>query len=321
MSFRLATWNVAWMNALFDDAGRMLADDGPSGRHGVSRGAQLAGVVAVLRAIDPDALLVVEAPDTGGRRSTVTALERLAAAAGLRAHRALTGFPSGTEQEIALMWDPRVCGARHDPGGSAAWPAFDRSLPGPEGPVVHSKPPLEVTLALPGRTLRLVGVHAKSKNPHGADDAAEAARIARANRIKQLAQCRWIRGRVDERLAAGDSVVVLGDLNDGPGLDAFEAEFGQSGVEVVLGRGPGALFDPHAQAARGAGPGPTSGRFWNAAEGRWFEAMLDFIMVSRDLRAGAVWRIWHPSATPGAAPLREALLAASDHFPVTLDLG
>ncbi|MFN3642150.1 MAG: hypothetical protein ACK4TB_04405 [Gemmobacter sp.] len=41
---RLATWNVAWMNALFDDDGRLREDDGPSGRHGVTRADQLAAI-------------------------------------------------------------------------------------------------------------------------------------------------------------------------------------------------------------------------------------------------------------------------------------
>jgi hypothetical protein len=324
MPIRLMTWNIAWMNALFDDRGRMQADNRPSARHGLTRAAQLSGITQVLTALDPDGLMVIEAPDQNDRRSTVRALETLAAHAGLRANRAVAGFASGTEQEIAFLYDPRRVTARHDPGGSADWPRFDGTLAGPDGPMMHSKPPLEVTLGLPGRSVRLIGVHAKSKNPHGARDADEARRIARANRIKQLAQCRWIRGRVDERLARGDSVIVLGDLNDGPGLDDFEAEFGQSGVEIVLGRPPSALTDPHARMAlaRRLAAAPTTSRFWLAPEGRYFEALLDFIMISADLCALAPqWRIWHPFNTPEALPLRESLLAASDHFPVTLDIG
>ena len=55
------------------------------------------------------------------------------------------------------------------------------------------------------------------------------------NRRKQLAQCVWLRRRVDGHLAAGDSLIVMGDFNDGPGLDEFEKLFGHSGVEIVLG--------------------------------------------------------------------------------------
>ena len=53
-------------------------------------------------------------------------------------------------------------------------------------------------------------------------------------------------------------------------------------------------------------------------------ALLDYVMVSPDLRDKAKgWRIWHPYDDPeivGDPELSAALLAASDHFPVTLDI-
>jgi endonuclease/exonuclease/phosphatase family metal-dependent hydrolase len=68
---------------------------------------------------------------------------------------------------------------------------------------------------------------------------------------------------------------------------------------------------------------PTTARFYIAPQKRFFEALLDFIMVSPDLAARQPdWRIWHPFNDPGVAAvpdLREALLQASDHFPVTVD--
>ncbi len=74
----------------------------------------------------------------------------------------------------------------------------------------------------------------------------------------------------------------------------------------------------------GAALQPTSARFWLQPRERYFEALLDFIMVSPDLAAAAPrWRIWHPLNDPGCLKvpeLRAALLAASDHFPVSLDL-
>ena len=120
----------------------------------------------------------------------------------------------------------------------------------------------------------------------------------------------------------------LGDLNDGPGLDEYERLFGRSGVEVVLGEaGPPELrlFDPHAHMAvtQRVGVAPATARFYIAPQERYFDALLDFIMLSPDLCAHAPrWRIWHPHDDPQLAdtPLAAALLAASDHFPVTLDL-
>jgi hypothetical protein len=69
---------------------------------------------------------------------------------------------------------------------------------------------------------------------------------------------------------------------------------------------------------------PTTSRFFIRPEKRYMQALLDYIMVSEDLRAlGPQWRIWHPLDDPDCwadAELRDALVTASDHFPVTIDL-
>ena len=180
-----------------------------------------------------------------------------------------------------------------------------------------------------GKVLRLIGVHAKSKAPHGAHSTAERTRVSIENRRKQLVECIWLRQRVVAHLKAHDPLIVLGDFNDGPGIDEYEKLFGQSGVEVVLGTdGPAELrlTDPHAEMAlsRPLGASPTSARFYLAPQKRYFEALIDFIMVSPDLaRQTPKWRIWHPLNDPEVLKhpdLAHGLLTASDHFPVTLDL-
>jgi hypothetical protein len=335
---RLATYNVAWFNALFDDHGRMLADTGASSRYQVTRGEQLAALGRVFQALDADGVMVIEAPDTNGKRQTVRALEGFARACGLRARQAVIGFPSETEQEIAFLYDPDRLTVRHDPKGAPLGPGtprfdgtfrYDLDADAVHETIRFSKPPLELAVTAGGRMLRLIGVHAKSKNPHGATNRAAEIRISIENRRKQLAQCLWLRQRVEDHLDRGDSLVVLGDFNDGPGIDEFEKLFGHSGVEIVLGTTPDParqLTDPHAAMALQSRVGfaPTTARFYLAPQKRYFEALLDFIMVSPDLAARAPdWRIWHPFNDPAIAAtpdLRAALLAASDHFPVTLDL-
>jgi hypothetical protein len=340
---RLATYNVEWFNALFDNHGRLYEDHKPSARYKLSRGQQLGALGIVFTALDADGIVIIEAPDTNGKRSTVKALETFARAYGLRARKAMIGFPSETEQEIAFLYDPDRLTARHDPLGPTATspepsgaPRFDTSFhydldaDNLFETIRFSKPPLELALTTArGATLRLIGVHAKSKNPYGAIGREAQIRLSIENRRKQLAQCLWIRQRVEEHLTRGDSLVVLGDFNDGPGLDEFEKLFGHSGVEIVLGTSPDPalqLADPHASMALQSRVGvqPTTARFYLAPQKRYFEALLDFIMVSPDLAARRPdWRIWHPFNDPGvtAIPeLREALLQASDHFPVTIDL-
>ncbi len=338
---RLATWNVEWFTALFDDAGRLLMDDEPSGRAGVTRTERAAALGIVFAALDADGIMVIEAPDGHRRRDGAQALETFAAAFGIRARKALLGFVNETQQEIAFLHDPDAMTAVHDPRGEAApsrgaegAPRFDGALridldiDATPDIVRWSKPPLELAVRTAGGfAFRMIGVHTKSKAPHGARSPDAIMRRAIENRRKQLAQSVWLRRRVDEHLAAGEPLVVLGDFNDGPGLDEYEALFGRSSLEIVIG-GEGAvqLHDPAARRAM-AGPStaaPTSARFWIPDEGRWMETLVDYVMVSPDLMArGPRWRIWHPFDDPGCyrvPELREALLAASDHFPVTLDI-
>lgn len=340
---RLATYNVEWFNNLFDDHGRLLDDNGSSARYQVTRGEQLAALGIVFTALDADGILIIEAPDTNGKRSTVKALERFAATMGLRARKALIGYPSETEQEIAFLYDPDRLTVRHDPQGTPATshgsteaPRFDTTFrydldaDNISETIRFSKPPLELAITTAqGRELRVIGVHAKSKNPYGAVGREAQIRLSIENRRKQLAQCLWLRQRVEDHLRAGESLVVLGDFNDGPGIDEFEKLFGHSGVEIVLGTTPDPalhLTDPHAAMALQSrvGLAPTTARFYLAPQKRFFEALLDFVMVSPDLAArNPDWRIWHPFNDPAvmAVPeLREALLQASDHFPVTVDL-
>jgi hypothetical protein len=154
-------------------------------------------------------------------------------------------------------------------------------------------------------------------------------RISIENRRKQLAQCIWLRQRVDEHLARGDKPGGAGRFQRRPGLDEFEKLFGRSGVEIVLGTGdvdPAMrLYDPHAHGAAVEGrphahdrpllPRPAEMLFRGAARfhhglagsGRPAAGLADLASLQRPL----------VMAVP---ELREALLQASDHFPVTLDI-
>ncbi|MBV2360489.1 endonuclease [Thalassococcus sp. CAU 1522] len=330
---RIVTYNVEWFDELFDDRGQLIGGNSWSARHNVTRGDQTEALGIVFTALDADAVMVIEAPDTDRKRSTTAALTTFAETFGLRASEVVTGYVNDTKQEIALLFDPATLTARHDPRASETAPRFDGEfridldIDATEDRVVFSKPPLELAVeTASGKALRLIGAHLKSKAPHGARSRDEIMRLSIANRRKQLAQAIWLRRRIDDHLAAGDSLIVMGDLNDGPGLDEYEHLFGRSSVEIVLGDGGPHLFDPHAEQALAGrlGPKPTTARFYLSQDKRYMQAMLDYLMVSADLCAGNPrWRIWHPFDDPvcwDTPELRDALLTASDHFPVSIDL-
>ncbi len=321
---RIATYNIEWFTGLFDSADRLMLDDAWSARFNVTRRQQAEGIAYVLQKMDADAVMIIEAPDANGTRNTIKALVNFAEHFSLRTSAAVMGFVNETQQEIALLYDPGALRAAHVPHPAADGVArFD----GQQGGVVFSKPPLELRVeTAAGGRFCMIGVHLKSKAPHAAKGPADVRRVSLANRRKQVAQAHWLRARVDQYLAAGRAVMVLGDLNDGPGMDMPSAGAGVSSVEILLGGGAAALFDPHAKMAL-AGPlaaSPTSARFWIRPERRYLQALLDYIMVSQQLLAQAPqWRIWHPTEDPecwGNEALRTALLMASDHFPVSVDL-
>lgn len=339
---RLATYNVEWFNALFSRNNEPLLDNEWSGRRDVTRRQQLEALATVMRGIKADAIMIVEGPDTEGTRDTKTALLNFAAFADLPFDAVLHGYRNDTQQEIALLYRSSMFEAVHDPQASDDDPShapgfeteFSWDVDVDGKPEVHrfSKPPLEVALRLKDHDtdLRLIGVHVKSKAPHGARTPKEEVTISIANRRKQLAQCLWLRRRVEAHLASQDHVIVMGDFNDGPGLDEYEKLFGRSGVEVVLGTTEPEdtqLFDPHADARLDPrNPwSPSSARFYLYRKETYLNALLDYAMVSPSVlhQFNPSWNIWHPFDHAGcyaSEDMRRALLVASDHFPVTLDL-
>ena len=347
---RIATWNVCWFAGLFDDDNRLLADNRWSAMHDVPRSRQAAAIASVLRRVDADVFAIIEAPDTGSKANCVAALEGFAATFGLRQTRALTGFPSDTEQEIALLYDPERISAVHAPVGALldladaeqglmddTAPRFDSVYPldlDGDGKVdLHrfSKPPLEtvVTCKTSGASFRLIAVHAKSKAPHGAETPEDVFRISLMNRRKQLAQCAWLRSRIEEHLDQGDDLIALGDFNDGPGMDRYERIFGRSGVEIVMGdvgEPERILRNPFARRGKPPyGPRPSTARFYKRDTRTFLNALIDFVMISPSFadRTSPEWRIWHPFDDKicfADEAFRQDLLDASDHFPVSVDI-
>lgn len=341
---RIATYNVEWFTELFSRDNRLLLDQEWSRRYKVKRADQGNAIAAVMKRVDADLMLIVEAPNTGGGKDTKRALESFAKHFGLRQTKAIMGFVNDTHQELAVMYDPLVVDLHHDPkgeisdgNGKSIAPRFDGKflydvdVDGKPETHVFSKPPLELAVKdiASGKRFRLIGVHTKSKSLHGANTEAEAMTMMVENRRKQLAQCIWIRQRVDAHLDAGDPLIVLGDFNDGPTVNGYETLFARSGVQIVMGEKKDAgrcMIEPHASIMLDPHQAwaISSARFYIGEHKRYLNALLDYVMLSEGLAAtGPSWRIWHPFDDPECfkdVNIRDALLTASDHFPVSVDL-
>ncbi len=328
---RLMAYNIEWFTKCFEADNTLSADP--------ERVRQLDAVATVIDAIAPDLIGITEAPNTTtttGERDTVTALEAFAAAKGLRQRKAMIGTPSPGQQEIALLFDPDVFGAAHAPGGnpgSRSNPPFDEEFfqdSDADGILElyrHYRPPLEVraTRADGGADLHLMVVHAKSKGIFDAMDRVHYERVAERNRRKLFAECSSIRRRVEDWLEAGHNVIVMGDINDGPGFDHYEGRFKRSAVEIVMGDifKPDAILCSHMGAPKWGDFGwePSTARFTDPFTHDKVNALIDHVLASATVAVpDDPAKVWNPYQFDEAKPLKSALLDASDHFPVTLDI-
>ncbi len=342
---RIATYNVEWFADLFSKNDELLLDQEWSRRYNVRREDQLNSIARVMRQVDADVMLIVEAPNTGNTQNTLRSLGNFVKHFGLRQSKVIMGYPNPTHQELAIIYDPDVVNMTHDPQGEISdgnhtviAPRFDGKfrydvdVDGKPEVFEFSKPPIEMIVEhlTSGKMLRILGVHTKSKATYGSSGDLDELRQLVENRRKQLAQCIWIRQRVDEIIDIGDPLIVLGDFNDGPGVNGYENLFARSGVEIVLGDNESngrSLVDPHAKIMLDPRQAwaISSARFYISRYKRYMNALLDYVMLSQDLlySADPKWRIWHPFDDPECfndTEMQEALLTASDHFPVSVDL-
>ncbi|NIP28910.1 MAG: endonuclease [Phycisphaerae bacterium] len=331
MSLRMCSYNIEWFNHLFNKDNSL--------KNGAEETERLTAIKNVLTSIQPDFIGIVEAPNTSadGQESTVKKLEAFANFAGLPTKKAVTGFVSPGTQEIAALYNPAKLTVVHAPGGDANLkknPPFDGEFffdtddDRIKEVYKHYRPPLEVLVTVEGtgRNFNVIVVHSKSKGIFNSADMLHWERESLRNRLKLYAECEWIRRHVDELLKAQKDVIVMGDMNDGPGMDYYEIKYGRSAIEVVMGDifEPGRILLNHGGKPKWTSKGwkPSSARFKDTITEKYVNVLIDHVLASSGLPvvADKPHKIWNPFENDDAKPLKSDLLKASDHFPVTLDL-
>jgi len=105
---RIATYNVEWFADLFDKDDNLLLDHDWSRRYDVKRVDQATAIAEVIRRVDADIMLIVEAPNTGRTQNTIEALEKFTKHFDLRQSAVAMGYANNTHQELAVIYDPFV---------------------------------------------------------------------------------------------------------------------------------------------------------------------------------------------------------------------
>lgn len=303
-------YNVKWMADLFEGAVPKPA--------AVKR---VQAIAEVIGRVDPAVVALSEAAND--RAVHESFLAGFLPEAGYR----LAAGQSRGRQDLVVYHRPpfEVVSVDDAYGYYDAW-TDDVDQDGVEERLRWERRPLEIVFRVGagGPTFRLVFVHTKSKGIFDVTDLAGFQSISLGIRKKLVAQATRLRTRLDKLLLAGESVVVLGDFNDGPGMDAFERVLGGSFVENVMG----SVFQPelvfHNTLAWMTRKASDRASLWtvdfpdpivNPQRGVTHKVWIDHILASPNMvRADAPFRVLPDS---GRISARDTVARrASDHFAV-----
>ncbi|MBI3079398.1 MAG: endonuclease/exonuclease/phosphatase family protein [Deltaproteobacteria bacterium] len=340
----ICSFNIEWMNDWFTSGtgpARFLREFTKDG-HRNDTHITASRAAAVVRAVDPDILAIQEAPSRPEELDLF--IRDDLSDSGSPRYKFFLG-DSGAAQKLALLYKPgSVASAQLTPHAEIGT-LIDPWLSDVNGDGVldeyhFTRTPLVVNLALRDQAIQVIVVHTKSnfvnngkslwQNPSTRRDYVSA---ALKNRRRISSEAMRLRRYLDFRLErnAGDRIIVLGDLNDGPGLDYFEEHYLTHNVTDIL---VGSAFRPewiftHAQHDAGAAQRYTAifDDFVTDEPGK--RLLLDHVLLSPGLRSegtrlrmrtgsGAVRHAEYEAQTENAGRHRED--RPSDHRPVTVEL-
>lgn len=342
-TLKLLCWNVEWMNDLFvaGNGPAAFRPDGEKPGHGGSgstvklRREHLSGV---LKDLAPDVVVMCEGPS---RKEELT----------LFFNTDMPGTWSVELQRSPGQSQNLAVAVRTDTGKFAN-PAlsfqdtnndsrFNPFLVDTDSDDINEqhkferRPLLVDVFPNGGSAFTILGLHLKSKGIFSAIEWSKWWDTADANRKKILAQATQIRMKfldpfLTSAATAAKPLIVCGDINDGPGLDASERKLFGSGVERLMGtiwhpqRCLGnALFDTLKPKDKEdldfSAIHTTSFRdpiFENTYQKEW----IDHILYSRNRPAPWVAGGQVHIKLPDGSMIYQKYKHASDHFPISVDI-
>lgn len=246
-NLEMVVWNMEWMNDLFgpnNEPARFKPDDEVTAQNKRAtikeRRDDLGGVLNELNA---DLIVIVEGPN---RTQELQLFFDTDVKGKWKTH---VQYSKGQTQNIGIAIRRDTNKFRETPFKSFDTNSIDTfndffaDTDGDKIPELHKyeRKPLYIEIYPKiGLPFRVLGLHLKSKGIFSAYEWSKWWQIAEGNRKKILAQASNLRYNfLDEYLTESNTqnipLIVCGDINDGPGLDASEKKIFGSAIERIMG--------------------------------------------------------------------------------------
>jgi endonuclease/exonuclease/phosphatase family metal-dependent hydrolase len=340
---KLVVWNMEWLNDLF------VADNGPAAFKAdgtfspnfhlddVTVASRRQDLVGVLNELAPDIVVVVEGPNrpaelqlffdqpqlAGDWQATVQPTPKQSQCIGIATRIDQGKFNAPAFTSLAI------------PGADPFAPfELDTDDDGIAERYHFERRPLYVEVSPSGAApFRILGLHLKSKGIFKAFEWSQWWQVADANRRKILAQAGQIRRQfLDQYMTDAATrdipLIVCGDINDGPGLDASEKRLFGSGIERLMGSIwkpnlclSNALFDalpPDDQASLAFDKIVTTNFKDPIFNNTWHNEWIDHLLHTHAQAGWVTNARTHGQMQNG--PIWREYRFASDHYPVSATL-
>lgn len=228
-NYTISAYNIRWMNRMFQNDAVTEANEDRAN-----------AIAAVINRVDPDVLAISEAANSDAEHQDFinTFLNG--------GYQVVSGASRGGQNLVFYIRDPfQLVEIDNFDNVYDPW-NVDIDDDAVTERIRWDRKPLEAIFSIGQDTnaqrVRFINVHSKSKGIFDVVDLARFQEISYGNRKKLIAQATNLRERLDDLLTEPNPIptAVLGDMNDGPGLDAFERRLGKSFVETVMG----SVFNP-----------------------------------------------------------------------------
>jgi len=328
MKLKIGVYNVEWMRKLFNSDGTPKT----TGKE-FERSQQLA---TLINTMNLDFLGIVEGPDTlsDGSKTASMQLNNWVTEFGLNSNlKGIHGTPSRGQQELCALYDSAKINVEFTPTTSKKNQFDQPFLVDTTNKLIkeqykHYRPPLELTIKnLTGDEFsKVIVAHTKSKGIFTAVDYAKFEQISARDRMRLFAECMSIRSKCNDYLENGSEVIVMGDINDGIGMDFYENKFSKSAVELLLGDvwEPNKILTSIITKPKWTSYGwkPSSSKFKDRITEDRVNVLIDHVLVSKSLTSlnGKVWNPYEQKDDLDIQSVKQELKFASDHFPLTSEI-